>query len=107
MLRVHAANLPCGDPLFDGAHQPRVEGAQVLARNPREIRSGFHCFALYEARVVGMRRKKIEITGSNCEQSCARRKAFTRRAVNPLSKLAEKIFEHGAVKAAFVAEIVV
>src|SRR5579863_3157517 len=61
VLRIHTAYFPGRNGLFNGAYDPRVEGAKVLARDPRKILSSGHPFPLHEPGVIGMRREEIKI----------------------------------------------
>ena len=108
LVRINVAEFTGADSFFQCANQAIVRGTKMFLHDPFEILGGFHCFALHQPWIVWVRSQKIEIAGDKFEQTLMWR--FRRAcggSINSHAKLAKKIFQYRAMKAALIAEIVI
>ena len=107
-LRIHVANFPGGDSFFDRAHQLLVKGAQIIAHDPVEFRRWIPSLrAAPAADNSGCVARKSKYRSTNAS-SRSRGEWLSRAAADRLlAQLPKKIFQHRAMQAALISEIVV
>ena len=89
MMRINRAKFSGGDSFFQRAHQLIVKWTKVLPHDPVEFLCCFHCFTVYQPRVIRMRSQKVEIRGDELAQPFPRRSLFSPRFVHSITQLTE------------------
>src|SRR5262249_21128329 len=107
LIGIHAAKFALPDALLQRMHKFLMQRAKEFVHHPVEAAPRFQCLALHETWIVWMGSQEIEIAAHDRKKSLARRRARLGNRENPRPQLAEKIFEHGSMQAALVAEVVV